>query len=367
MSKTYGLGEEAARDAVAAPELPYRPRNPRSYNPRIALIACGNITVQHLTGYRKAGYDVVALCDPDLGRAEARRREFYPDAAVYADHRDVLSRDDVEVVDVAAHPSERIPIVREALLARKHVLSQKPFVLDLATGHELVDLADRMNVKLAVNQNGRFAPHFAYVRHAIEAGLLGTTFAAHLSVHWNHNWIKGTAFEDVRHLVLYDFAIHWFDIVTVFLRGREPKRVYASCAYAPGQRVRPPMLAQAMIEYDGAQASLAFDADCPFGPLDRAYVAGTAGSAICTGPSLMEQSVVLYTAAGMAVPRLEGAWFPDGFLGSMAELLCAIEEDREPFNSARDNLRGLALCFAAVAAAESHQPQTPGSVTSLPS
>jgi hypothetical protein len=35
----------------------------------------------------------------------------------------------------------------------------------------------------------------------------------------------------------------------------------------------------------------------------------------------------------------------------MAELLCAIEEGRDPVNNARDNLRGLSLCFAAIASA----------------
>ena len=41
---------------------------------------------------------------------------------------------------------------------------------------------------------------------------------------------------------------------------REAIRVYASVAHAASQHVKPPMLGQALIEYEGAQASLAFDA-----------------------------------------------------------------------------------------------------------
>jgi hypothetical protein len=63
---------------------------------------------------------------------------------------------------------------------------------------------------------------------------------------------------------------------------------------------------------------------------------------------------------------LEGSWFPDGFHGTMAELLTAIEEQREPANGARGNLHGLALCFAAVASAERHEPVVPGTVRTLP-
>jgi predicted dehydrogenase len=60
------------------------------------------------------------------------------------------------------------------------------------------------------------------------------------------------------------------------------------------------------------------------------------------------QAVTLTTGRGHARPRLEGTWFNDGFRGAMGELLCSIEEDREPSNGARENLRSLALAFAAV-------------------
>ncbi len=49
---------------------------------------------------------------------------------------------------------------------------------------------------------------------------------------------------------------------------------------------------------------------------------------------------------------LEGSWFPDGFGGAMGELLCAIAERREPFNSAAHNLLSLRMTLAACASAE---------------
>jgi hypothetical protein len=44
---------------------------------------------------------------------------------------------------------------------------------------------------------------------------------------------------------------------------------------------------------------------------------------------------------------LVGQWFPDGFGGTMGELLCAIAEDREPYNAAHHNLRSLQMTLAA--------------------
>lgn len=50
----------------------------------------------------------------------------------------------------------------------------------------------------------------------------------------------------------------------------------------------------------------------------------------------------------------------------MGELLCAIEDGREPWNNARDNLRSLRTCFAACISADRGRPIDPASVTRLP-
>ena len=351
---------------MRAPQLPYKPRDPKRYRPNIGLIGCGGITKHHLIAYRKAGYSVVALCDVVPYRARKRKAEFFPRAKVYGDYRELLRRDDVEVVDITTHPAPRAAMIEAALKAGKHVLSQKPFVLDLDVGRRLVDLAERRNVKLAVNQNGRWAPHFSYIRQAIRAGLIGEVAAAHLAVHWDHGWVKGTEFEKIRHLILYDFAVHWFDIVRCFLGDRVARRVYASVVRSPAQQAAPPLLAQVLIEYDAAQASLVFDADTRFGPQDRTYVTGSRGTITSLGSGLKDQKVTLSTGEGRARPRLVGRWFSDGFHGTMGELLSAIEEDREPLHSGRDNLETLALCFAAVASAERHEPVVPGTVRKMP-
>lgn len=365
--KNYGVGAEIGQRKIPAPVLSHEPRDPRRYRPAIGLIGCGGITQMHLRAYKAAGYNVVALCDVNIDQAEARRRAFYRQATVYGDYRDLLRRDDVEVVDIATHPAQRVPLITAALCAGKHVLSQKPFVLDLDVGERLVALAEERGLRLAVNHNGRWAPHFSYLRHAVAKGLIGDLLSAHLSVHWNHDWIgTNPNFNSVKHIILYDFGIHWFDLTNCFFGGQKPRRVFASVARAPGQQSRPPLLGQALIEFDGAQASLVFDGFAQYGPHDRCYLGGTKGTLISAGRNFNEQRVTLYTKRGVATPKLRGRWFPDGFHGTMGELLCAIEENREPDNSAASSLPGLATCFAALASAETGRPQVPGRVRRLP-
>jgi predicted dehydrogenase len=357
----YGLADIVDLEETEAPELPYRPSDPADYDPGIALIGTGGIAEQHLTAYTEAGYDVVALCNRTPEKAEEYRAEFDLDCAVYADYEEVLARKDVDVVDVLTHPEGRVPILEDAIEADKHVLSQKPFVLDLADGERLIEAADEQGVKLAVNQNGRWAPHWAYAHAAIAAGLIGDVHGVHCNVHWNHNWIGETNLDEVEHIVLYDFGVHWFDILTRFVDA-DPERVYASYEASPDQSATPPLLGSATVEYDGVQATLAFDGDTKLGPEDRTVITGGAGTIKCEGPDLEDQTVTLYTEDGYATPDLETAWFPDGFHGAMAELLSAVEADREPANSARDNLATLELTYAAVASAEDREPKEPGAV-----
>jgi hypothetical protein len=112
----------------------YLPCDPTHYRPKIGLVGCGAITKEHLAAYRTAGYDVAALCDIDPSAAEARRKEFFPEAVVTNDVAALLALPEIEVVDIATHVAVRPPLVRAVLEADKHVLSQKPFVLDLAEG-----------------------------------------------------------------------------------------------------------------------------------------------------------------------------------------------------------------------------------------
>lgn len=297
--------------------------------------------------------------------ARKRQEEFFPNAQIYTDHNEVLKREEIEVFDIATHPPERVPLIRDALNAGTHVLSQKPFVLDLDIGEELVALALKNGVQLAVNQNGRWAPHFAYLREAIKAGLIGDIVSSHLQVHWDHTWIAGTPFEKIHNIIFYDFAIHWFDATATFWGERKAKSIYATKTRGLGQTLDSPMLAQCLIEYEGGQASLVFDAMLPFGAQDHSYIGGTKGSLVSTGPDLNQQTVTLYNEAGQSSPKLETQWFNDGFAGTMGEILSAIEDGREPQNSAKNNLKSLALCFAAIQSSVEQTPKIPGQVRRL--
>ena len=352
--ESYALASGEAK-AIAAPILDYAPPMPRDRSIGIGLIGAGGISFAHLDAYRKYGLRVVAICDRHLDRARLRRDACFPDAAATDRLDEMFGRPDIPVLDITVHPKDRVALIRRALEAGQHVLSQKPFVHDLEVGRELAALAESRGLQLAVNQNGRWAPHLSWMREAVGAGLIGEPTSVHVAIDWDHSFIKGTPFADMPFVILEDFGIHWFDFL-VSVIGDRAERVFATASRADGQSVAAPLLSQAMVTFPGGQASLTFNGAAPYGASGTTVVTGARGMLHSAGPDLGRQTVRLTTADGVAQPYLAGQWFNDGFAGTMGALLRAIETGEEPIHSARRNLASLRLAQAAVESARTGAP-----------
>ena len=302
--EAYGQSKTHKAEESDAPQLDYLPSR-TDYRPKIGLIGAGGITEYHLRAYKKHGLDVVSIANPTLSKAEQRRDEYYPDAQVTTDPFEIFARDDIEVVDIATHPAERVRLIEQAIDAGKHILSQKPFVTDLDVGQRLVDLAEAKGVRLAVNQNGRWAPHYRYIAQAIRHGIVGDVGSIDFSQQWDHTWTAGTAFENVHHLLLYDFGVHWFDFANCFTGSQRAERIYASVRCPSYQKVRPPFLANCIIDYPTTQVRINYNAHVRFGQQDCVVVCGETGTIRSAGESLNVHSLQLDTEGKCARPDLK--------------------------------------------------------------
>lgn len=345
----------------------HAPPRPLTLDRSIAMVGVGSIAAMAARAYRAAGYRVDAVCDVDRMRAEAFRDQYFPQAAVYTDLEVLLAHQDAEVIDIATHTNVRPPLVRTALEAGRHVHSQKPFVEDLALGEELVRYAEQRGLTLAVNQNARWAPHFAYLLAAVQQGALGRVASADFELHWDHDTpVHGTPFGVMEDLLLLDFGIHWFDLVASVFADRIATRVYASTTKRSGQLSGVPTLATAIIDYPEAQATITLRGSAPHDDHGYYRVDGTRASLSADGPSLGGSTVtVLENLTTTSIP-LSGAWMPDALGGTMGELLLSLDQNREPVTSARRVLDSLRISFAAAWSAREGRAIDPATVTGPP-
>jgi predicted dehydrogenase len=343
----------------AAVELDYKPSFPEEYRPGIGIVGCGGIVrASHLPSYARCGQRVVGVYDVRAEATVGIRDEYGVD--VFADLTELLEHPEVEIVDIATHPDVRPALIREALAAGKHVLAQKPIAEDLDTARELVREAERAGLALAVNQNGRWAPAWRVATLLVEQGAIGDVVAvSHLYDH-SFAFTLGTIFDGIEHLVLYDYSIHWFDITRCWLEGKTATAVRAREYRVPNQPLesRAAWGAWAAIEYeDGTSAVIrGIGGASTARPSKPFWIHGSDGTirghVLGSGPVPGSELVELERDGATTRFDLDGTWNSQGFAGTLGELVTAVAEGREPYNSARHNLLSLELTLAACRSAD---------------
>ncbi|MGX7347075.1 oxidoreductase [Acetobacter pasteurianus] len=104
-----------------------------------------------------------------------------PGMTVDANPATLMASKDVDLVVIATPNECHAPLARQALLAGKNVIVDKPFTLTLAQAHELVALAAQQNRLLSVFHNRRWDSDFLSMKNALTIGLIGrvTHFESH--------------------------------------------------------------------------------------------------------------------------------------------------------------------------------------------
>jgi len=340
-------------------DLDYKPSFPEGYRPGIGIVGCGGIVrSSHLPSYARYGQRVVGVYDVRPQATVGIPEEY--GVEVFADLAELLGHPQVDIVDIATHPDVRPALVHVALAAGKHVLAQKPLAEDLDTARQLVEEAERLGLLLAVNQNGRWAPAWRVATLLVEQGAVGDVVAVtHLYDH-NYGFTLGTVFDKIKHLVLYDYSVHWFDITRCWLEAKTPTAVRAREYRTPNQppESTAPWGAWATIEYeDGSSGFIrgvgGATTTRPSKPFWLHGAEGTIrGHVLGSGNRPGSELVELERNGAWTRFELEGSWNSQGFAGTMGELVSAIAEGREPYHSARHNLLSLELTLAACRSAE---------------
>ena len=130
----------------------------------------------HLPGYKRdARCTVVAIADPQAELAHAAAKEF-DIPTVASDHRALLDRNDIDLIDVCTPSHTHFDLAMAALDAGKHALCEKPVAYDYRDTLKAAALARSKGLKTKVGLTFRYSPAMQYMKALIDQGFVGTPF-----------------------------------------------------------------------------------------------------------------------------------------------------------------------------------------------
>lgn len=352
--------------------------SPRRKDFRIGVLGSGFIVNDcHLVAYRKAGFNPVAIASRTRARAEqaAQRHDI---AKVHDTYEQLLDDPTLEVLDIAVPPNAQLGLIKAACRRRtvKGMLAQKPLGLNYAEAVDAVESCEAAGITLAVNQNMRYDQSVRAGKTLLDNGTLGEPVLATIDMRGIPHWMPWQA--DLGWVTLRIMSIHHLDCFRYWFG--DPEGIYCSVRTDP--RTKFPHtdgIATYILEYANGLRCVGIDdtwtgpakEGCPGDLYIRWRIEGLNGLAIgdigwCQDP-YTTPSTLRYAAKGdqeFHQPRWSESWFPDAFIGTMAQLLIALETGTEPAISGRDNLKTMALVEAAYVSVAQLRSVVPDEITS---
>jgi predicted dehydrogenase len=157
---------------------------------RVGVIGAGRWSgIAHLPGFQGSPLcDLVMICDLDRELAESRAKEFcIPE--VTTDYEKLLSRRDIDVIDIVTSGDNHQPLTFATLEAGKHVLVEKPVCHDYRDVMRADALAKSKNLKTKVGLTFRYAPAVQYMFELCREGFIGDPYVFN-GYEQNYQWIN---------------------------------------------------------------------------------------------------------------------------------------------------------------------------------
>ena len=328
---------------------------------RIGTIGAGAIVRGcHQVAYRNAGFNSYGIASLNRANAEEVATAF-DIPHVYDSWQQLIRDKNIEIIDIAVPPDKQLEIVREAVKMNDHIkgiLCQKPLAMNLSAANEIVILCEQANIKLAVNSNMRYDQSIRALKTLLDNHYLGEIILATIDMRAIPHWQEFLKKYD--RLEMLNMGIHHIDTFR-YLFG-DPEKVTAITRSDPRTKFNHiDGITQYTFQYaDGLMATSLDDVWAWQGEgtqkemYIRWRVEGLEGMALgeIGWPKFPEKglSTLKFTTRKFPdqwiEPTWDTVWFPDAFEGTMASLLCAVEEDRLPEISGRDNLHTMATIDA---------------------
>ena len=313
--------------------LPCQPTLPVKRFPILIIGAGGIVKDAHLPAYRLAGFPVWGLYNRTRERAAALAGEFNV-ANVFDNLDAALAVAPKEVIFDLALPASMFADTLRKLPRGSHVLIQKPMGENLPQAREVLAVCRERGLHAAINCQLRFAPFVMAARHLIESGFIGDLIDLEMRLTTMTPWHLFPFLNGLPRMEIVYHSVHYVDLFRSFLG--EPSSVYARTYAHPALPELASVSTSMILDYaDPVRATITTNHMHRFGDKHQESYLKWEGSRgaikarvglLMNYPHGVGDTFEYCQLDGRGQPgewiseSLAGSWFPEAFIGSMAQV-----------------------------------------------
>jgi predicted dehydrogenase len=337
---------------------------------KYALIGCGRISPNHIAAAKANGLEFVALCDIDPKNMHDKIVKFDLDGVrTYTDHREMLEKERPELVAVTTESGRHAAVALDCIDAGCNVIIEKPIALSLADADEIIRRGKEKGVKVCANHQNRFNKSVQKIREAIEKERFGKMLHGTAHIRWHRDWEyysrakwRGTWEQDGG--ALMNQCIHNIDLLR-WMMGGEIDCVMGMTDNLCHDYIEAEDIGIAMIRFkNGAYGIVEGTTNVyPVNLEETLYLFGEKGTVKAGGISdniieewrfadMLDDPAEVKATYGENPPNVYGY----GHTPLYADMIDAINNDREPYVTAEDGRQALELVLAIYKSAAEGRP-----------
>lgn len=208
-----------------------------------AVVGAGFIGPVHIEALKRLGIRVKGILDESPEKSEQGRKAMGLEKG-YTSYEELLADTEIDAVHLAVPNVMHYPMAKQAVLAGKHVMCEKPLGMNSTETSDLVKLAAESGLSAGVCHNIRFYPLNLEARSRIQEGQIGEVLSIvgsyvqdWLLFDTDYNW-RVLAEQGGALRAVADIGTHWMDLVTS-ITGLEVDSVFADLHTIHPVRKRP--------------------------------------------------------------------------------------------------------------------------------
>lgn len=343
---------------------------------KYALIGCGRISTNHIKAAVNNKLEIVAVCDvvPEHMEEVLAKHELQDDISIkrYTDYKKLVEENDVTLVSIATESGIHAEIALYCIEHGINVIIEKPMAMSIGDADKIIALSKEKGVKVSACHQNRFNIAVQQMRSALEQGRFGKLSHGSIHVRWNRNqdyytqapW-RGTWAQDGG--ALMNQCIHGIDLLR-WMCGDEIEEVYGVTRQQFHHYLEAEDIGMAVVKFkNGTVATIEGTTNVfPQNLEETLYLFGENGTVKLGGKSTNNIDVWNFadeTEADQKNKGLEEATsnvYGNGHTSLFADVIDAVENDREPYVNAMAGRNALELVLAI------YKSQKEGKVVKLP-